>query len=83
MDLLIASMSILILAVLLLYIGQRLKIPSIVSFLIIGMLVGPFGLRLITNQEAIDSFGNIGIMLLLFTIGSSSHSSNSCARGGR
>jgi CPA2 family monovalent cation:H+ antiporter-2 len=26
-------------------------------------------LGLITNQEAIDSFGNIGIMLLLFTIG--------------
>lgn len=69
MDLLIASMSILILAVLLLYIGQRLKIPSIVSFLIIGMLVGPYGLGLITNKEAIDSFGNIGIMLLLFTIG--------------
>ncbi|MFA6225169.1 MAG: hypothetical protein WC620_03070 [Methanoregula sp.] len=41
MDLLIANVSILILAVLLLYIGQRLKIPSIVSFLIIGMLVGP------------------------------------------
>ncbi|WP_321504199.1 cation:proton antiporter [uncultured Methanoregula sp.] len=69
MDLLIASASILILAIVLLYIGQRLKVPSIVSFLIIGMLVGPFGLRLITNQDAIDTFGNIGIILLLFTIG--------------
>lgn len=69
MDLLIASVSILILAVILLYIGQRLKIPSIVTFLIIGMLVGPFGLGLIVNQDAIDLFGQIGIMLLLFTIG--------------
>ncbi|MGB9176909.1 MAG: cation:proton antiporter [Methanoregula sp.] len=69
MDLLLAAVSILVLAVLLLYIGQRLKIPSIVSFLIIGMLVGPYGLALITNQEAIDTFGNIGIVLLLFTIG--------------
>jgi monovalent cation:H+ antiporter-2, CPA2 family len=69
MDMLIASAGILILAVLLLYIGQRMKIPSIVSYLIIGMLVGPYGLALITNHDAIDSFGNIGIMLLLFTIG--------------
>lgn len=69
MDLLIAGVSILLLAIVLLYIGQRLKMPSIVSFLVIGMLVGPFGLRLITNQDAIDSFGNIGIVLLLFTIG--------------
>ena len=39
MDLLIAAVSTLFLAVLILYIGQRLKIPSIVSFLIMGMLV--------------------------------------------
>ena len=69
MDLLLASVCILTLAIALLYIGQRLKIPSIVSFLIIGMLVGPYGLGLITNQDAIDTFGNIGIVLLLFTIG--------------
>lgn len=43
MDLLIASMSVPILAVLLLHIGQRLKILSIVSFLSIGMLVGSCG----------------------------------------
>jgi len=69
MDLLIASVSILLLAIALLYIGQRLKLPSIVSFLVIGMLVGPYGLQLITNQDAIDTFGSIGIVLLLFTIG--------------
>ena len=69
MDLLIASVSILLLAVILLYIGQRLRLPSIVSFLVIGMLVGPYGLGLITNQESIDTFGTIGIVLLLFTIG--------------
>lgn len=69
MDILTASVSIVILAIALLYLGQRLKIPSIVSFLVIGMLVGPFGFGFITNQSAIDTFGNIGIILLLFTIG--------------
>ncbi|MFA6333449.1 MAG: cation:proton antiporter [Methanoregula sp.] len=69
MDILIASVSVLVLAVLLLYLGQRLKIPSIVSYLIIGILVGPYSFGIITNQDAIDTFGNIGIVLLLFTIG--------------
>jgi monovalent cation:H+ antiporter-2, CPA2 family len=69
MDLLIAGVTIIILAVILLYIGQRLRLPSIVSFLIIGMLVGPYGLAVITDQSSIDNIGNIGIVLLLFTIG--------------
>jgi len=69
MDILTASVSIIILSIALLYVGQRFRIPSIVSFLLIGMLVGPFGFALITNQSAIDTFGEIGIVLLLFTIG--------------
>ena len=68
MDLVFVVAGILI-AVILLYIGLRLKIPSIVSFLLIGILVGPFGLALVTDLDAINTFGNIGIVLLLFTIG--------------
>ena len=52
-----------------LFIGQRFRLPSIVSFLVIGMLVGPFGFALITDQSLIDTIGEIGIVLLLFTIG--------------
>jgi len=69
MDLLFAGVIIVILTVLFLYIGLRLKVPGIVSFLVLGMLVGPYGLGLITSWEAIDTFGNVGIMILLFTIG--------------
>jgi len=69
MDLVLAVVGILILSILLLYLGQRFKLPSIVSYLIIGMLVGPFGFALITDQSVIDTVGEIGIILLLFTIG--------------
>ncbi|MDD1704022.1 MAG: cation:proton antiporter [Methanoregula sp.] len=69
MEILTASVSIITLSIALLYLGLRFRIPSIVSFLIIGMLVGPYGFGLITNETAIDTFGNIGIILLLFTIG--------------
>jgi len=69
MEIMLAIVSIVVLAVLLLYVGLRFGFPSIVSFIIIGMVVGPFGLGLITDQTVIDTIGEIGIVLLLFTIG--------------
>lgn len=69
MDFMLAFAGILLLAILFLYISQVFKIPSIVSFLVIGMLAGPYGLGLITDESSIESVGEIGIMLLLFTIG--------------
>jgi monovalent cation:H+ antiporter-2, CPA2 family len=69
MDLMPAIVIIIFLSIALLFIGNHLRIPSIVSFLVIGMLVGPFGLGIITDQSAIETFGQIGIVLLLFTIG--------------
>jgi CPA2 family monovalent cation:H+ antiporter-2 len=69
MDIMLAIVAVIVLSILLLYLGQHLKLPSIVSFLVIGMLVGPFGFALITDQSLIGMIGNIGIVLLLFTIG--------------
>ena len=69
MDIVLAVVCVLVLSIILLYLGQRFKLPSIVSYLVIGMLVGPFGFALITDQTLIDTIGQIGIILLLFTIG--------------
>ncbi len=69
MDIMLAVVCVLVLSIFLLYLGQRFKLPSIVSFLVIGMLAGPFGFALITDQSVIDTIGEIGIVLLLFTIG--------------
>jgi CPA2 family monovalent cation:H+ antiporter-2 len=69
MEILLAVVILVCLAIALLFIGQHFKLPSIVSFLIIGILVGPFGLALITDQASIETIGQIGIILLLFTIG--------------
>ena len=48
---------------------RRVRQSTIVAYLLTGMLVGPFGLRLITNHEAIELMAEIGVVLLLFTIG--------------
>lgn len=69
MDFMLALVGIVVLSMAFLYISRLFKIPSIVSFLLIGMLAGPYGFGLITNESLIANFGEIGIMLLLFTIG--------------
>ncbi|GBE38616.1 glutathione-regulated potassium-efflux system protein KefC [bacterium BMS3Bbin08] len=47
----------------------RIKIPSIVGFLLAGMLLGPHGLNFIEDLTTIQTFSEIGVILLLFTIG--------------
>ena len=52
-----------------LLIFQKLKLPTIVGFLITGMIAGPYGLSLINAPENVAKLAEIGIILLLFLIG--------------
>ena len=69
MSLLIDITIILILSLVVVYIFHRLGIPSIVGFLLAGALCGPNGLGLITNMHEVELMAEMGVMLLLFTIG--------------
>jgi CPA2 family monovalent cation:H+ antiporter-2 len=51
------------------FIFTRLRLPTIVGFMITGVLIGPYGLGLIKDTEAINALAEIGVALLLFTIG--------------
>lgn len=55
-----------ILGVLLLH---RLRLPAIAGLLLAGALVGPTGLGLVEDQDAVARLAEIGVALLLFTIG--------------
>src|SRR5262245_48556154 len=48
---------------------HRLHIPAIVGFLLTGLLAGPHGLRLVSSEHEIDMMAEIGVVLLLFVIG--------------
>lgn len=48
---------------------HRLRLPTIVGFMITGVLIGPYGLGLIRDVEAINVLAELGVVLLLFTIG--------------
>ena len=47
----------------------RVKLPLLVGFMITGIMIGPYGLGLIKELEAIEILAEIGVVLLLFTIG--------------
>jgi len=48
---------------------QRLKLPSILGFILTGILIGPYGLGLVHESEEIEIISEIGVILLLFVIG--------------
>ncbi|MGE9986400.1 cation:proton antiporter [Desulfovibrio sp. SGI.169] len=48
---------------------NRLKLPATVGFLLTGVLCGPSLLGIVSNREAIDHVADIGVAMLLFTIG--------------
>ena len=57
------------LAVGVLLVCQRLNLPTVVGFLFTGILAGPYGFGLISAIEEVEILAEIGVMLLLFTIG--------------
>ena len=51
------------------YLFHRLRLPSIAGFLVAGALIGPYGLNLVSDVGQVHVMSEIGIVLLLFTIG--------------
>ncbi len=48
---------------------QRLRVPSVVGYLASGVLLGPHALGLIHHIESVQTLAELGVALLLFTIG--------------
>ena len=43
--------------------------PLLVAYIVLGALLGPYGLKLMTNVELISEISHIGIIFLLFLLG--------------
>jgi len=48
---------------------RRLRLPPVVGFILAGILVGPGGLGLVEDRHTIEAVAEVGVMLLLFTVG--------------
>src|SRR5678816_2741126 len=51
------------------FIFHQFRLPSIAGFLVAGALIGPYGLNLVSDIGTVQALAEIGIVLLLFTIG--------------
>jgi monovalent cation:H+ antiporter-2, CPA2 family len=51
------------------FLFHQFRLPSIAGFLVAGALIGPHGLNLISDIATVQVLAEIGIVLLLFTIG--------------
>ncbi len=66
---LIEILSLMAVAVIAATIFSRLGLGAILGYLVGGMLIGPWGLGLITNPAQIAHLGEFGVVFLLFLIG--------------
>lgn len=43
--------------------------PLLIAYIVLGMLIGPYGLKLVTDVDALQQMASVGIMFLLFLLG--------------
>ena len=48
---------------------RKIRIPSIVGFIVVGMLVGPNGFELLGSSTAIQTLGKIGMLYIMLQAG--------------
>lgn len=48
---------------------SRFKLGSVIGYLVVGILIGPYGLKLIGNANQIMHFAEFGVIMMLFLIG--------------
>lgn len=48
---------------------RRLHVPPVVGFIVAGILIGPGGFGLVRDRNQIEVVAEIGVVLLLFTVG--------------
>ncbi len=61
--------ALLVIAVVAGLVGRLLKQPLIVSFIAVGLIVGPYGIDLLQSGDQIHLLSEMGIVVLLFVVG--------------
>jgi len=69
MSLLQESIVYLLAAIIMVPISRRLGFGSILGYLTAGIIIGPFGVKLVRDPEHILQFAELGVVFLLFIVG--------------
>ncbi len=57
------------LSIFIILVFQKLKVPSLLGFLLAGIIAGPHAFNLISSRHEVELLSEIGIIFLLFIIG--------------
>lgn len=49
--------------------ARRLRLPSMLAYLVVGMAVGPYGMAFFAESEEVSGFAEFGVVFLMFSIG--------------
>jgi monovalent cation:H+ antiporter-2, CPA2 family len=66
---LVESAALLVSGAIIAYVCYRLGLVPIVGFLVAGVVIGPHALGLVREQALVDAVAEVGVILLLYTIG--------------
>lgn len=48
---------------------ERFRLPALIAYLLVGIIIGPHGMAWLPHTEDLHFFAEFGVVLLLFTIG--------------
>jgi len=48
---------------------KKIRFPTIIGFILIGMIAGPYGLGIVNDLDLINLLAELGIIILLFVVG--------------
>jgi CPA2 family monovalent cation:H+ antiporter-2 len=50
-------------------VARRFRLPAMLAYLVVGMVLGPHGLRALKESDAVDAIAEFGVVFLMFSIG--------------
>ena len=62
-------LALLALAVVLLSVFRRIKLPAVLAYLVCGILLGPYAMGVVTDQHQVHLIGELGLVFLMFSLG--------------
>jgi CPA2 family monovalent cation:H+ antiporter-2 len=51
------------------FLAQRLRLPSLLAYLSVGIALGPHGFKILAESEEFGTLAEFGVVFLMFSIG--------------
>ncbi|MEM4345197.1 MAG: cation:proton antiporter, partial [Candidatus Nitrosocaldus sp.] len=49
--------------------ARKARLPSVIGFILVGMVIGPHGFKVVTDVQIVNLLADIGVILLVFVVG--------------